>query len=223
MSFVARGGLVLAAVLLLLRFVQVDGFIMGRIMSTRQDKVITKMPAVPTSLLGEETASRLRKDYRDLREAFHYQAQYFQQATRSQNELTEDCLEQAAYMAHLQRFQQEQAADVANRDHLHASSQLEKIRDEWERLHHDKIVQDFEMELAQAEEARAHDRAQCAFKLLGLVEKSEWDLKEALHELRLANNMDSACEAELRKHHAVLRSFKARLIDHDPFKGNVAF
>jgi hypothetical protein len=173
-----------------------------------------------TLLLSDETVARLQQDYRDLKEAFRYQVRYFQQ---DMDDITEDKLEQTAYMTHLQRFQQEQKVRLASDEHIHAAEELERIRDEWERLHDAKIIQDFEYEMAQAEEVKAHDNERRALYHLRLLEKSEWDLKEALQELRQANDMDQASLAELRKHQALLHSFKARLIDHDPFKGNVAF
>jgi hypothetical protein len=176
------------------------------------------------TLLSDETMARLQQDYRDLKEAFHYQVRYFQKDINdADDDITEDSLEHSAYMTHLKRFQQEQNARLASDEHTQAAEELERIRDEWERWHDDKIIQDFEYEMAQAEEAKAHDKERRALYHLRLLEKSEWDLKEALQELREANNMDQVSLAELRKHQSLLHSFKAWLIDHDPFKGNVAF
>jgi len=180
-----------------------------------------------SSLLSEETIGRLQKDYRDLRDAFHFQANYFRQLAgagcEDDDEITEDSLEKMAYLAHLKRFQLEQLAVEAAEEHEHAMDELQKVNAEMERLHDAKLMQDFESELAQSEEAQAEAKQQRALRLVQLIEDSEDDLRAALEELRQANNVDQLSQMERRIHQSKLHSFKVHLINHDPFKGSVAF
>lgn len=205
--------------LLLLWLGACDAFVVKTV--TSKDRVVTVLQS--KSLLSDDTIARLQDDYRDLKDAFQFQANYFGQVTTMPDEITEDNLEQAAYLTHLQRFQQEQKAHEASEFHDDTLQDLQHAQEELQRFHESKLMQDFEVELAEQEEAKAETLQQQALQQLELLKMSEWDLKEALEELRRANDADQWSQAEMRKHEALVKTFKTRLIDHDPFKGSVAF
>ena len=215
----------LLAVLIFLRFGPVRAFVSAALPLCRVASA-SSCSALHSTLLSDETIARLQKDYRDLHESFRFQANYFQQVAEGgvgSGEITEDSLEQTAYLAHLQRFQQEQLALEAAEEHNHKLQDLEVAQKEFQRLHDSKLMQEFEYESAKAEEAEAEDRQERALRLVKLLKDCEQDLRDALRELRHANNMDQFSQAEMRKHEALIQTFKSHLIQHDPFKGNIAF
>ena len=211
----------LPALLVLFEVALVKGFTTPKIAGVAATRAThqTLFSTPSSSALSTETIARLEKDYRDLRDAFDYQANY-----NLKHQPTEDSLEQAVYLTHLQRFQQETEAQDAEVDHEHALETLKHIQEDYEKLHDSFLIQDFEVESAQEEEQNTSARQQRALNLVRLLEVKEKDLRDALEELRQANDVDQVTLAEIYKHEALLQSLKLHLVyNHDPSKGKVAF
>jgi len=127
-----------------------------------------------TSLLSAETISRLQQDYNDLRDAFNVQAKYFETLATDPDEISEDSIELTAYLTHLQRFQQELAEQEATEKHDEALTTLKHVQDEFDKLHDMKLMQDFELELAQTYEKTTKSQQERAMRLAKLLQRERF-------------------------------------------------
>ena len=214
------------------------------------------------SLDNENSIAKIQEDYREMREKLRQGLEAG--SLLDPIAFTEELLQKAADMAALQRYQQEEIIQDAQKelrhaemDHVladavhqqaHAESQLaqeqveeleafEEGYEDQERqrdlsvahanahIEHDAEELSIESQFHELEASEKKDRAE---EFLHQLEAIETELKETIKAVLKYKNEHSMAEwakAEAEKHEDFIKTVKTRLtsIDHDPFKGDVAF
>ena len=193
-----------------------------------QQRNVFRSTVLKSTALSGDLVARLQNDYRGLMQAVEYQANYFKDLKNNPEDMTEEKLEKAAYEMTLKRFQQEQEAEMASADFSNILHELDEAKADLDRYRDSSIYPDVRAfyEMEEQDEMEVEEKLDKAQRLLQLIQQSERDLKLALDELHAAHDQEDIEEwrrAEMRKHEVLVKSLKSHLIDHDPFRGDVAF